>query len=164
MSLGQALQLLLEAELITLRAPLRNPNTSAPTYHPNERCAYHSDSPGHDTNNCWALKNKIQDMIDAGEIQFEVSETPNIITAPLPNHWRPLVYLNFELYFSLLIQTINVIANSFMLSMHRIRLFWSNIFVFTIHKLFSYFFWYQLSINNPKPLEGGWWRRYHNLQ
>ena len=86
MSLTQALQQMLKAGLITLRAPLRNPNTSAPTYHPNERCAYHSDSPGHDTNNCWALKNKVQDMIDAKEIQFDPPETPNIITAPMPNH------------------------------------------------------------------------------
>ena len=86
MSLTQALQQMLKAGLITLRAPLQNPNTSAPTYHPNERYAYHSDSPRHDTNNCWALKNKVQDMIDAKEIQFEAPETPNIITAPFPNH------------------------------------------------------------------------------
>ncbi|KAI5397196.1 hypothetical protein KIW84_063136 [Lathyrus oleraceus] len=49
-------------------------------------CAYHSDSPGHDTNDCWLLKNKIQDMIDAGETEFDPPETPNVITAPMPNH------------------------------------------------------------------------------
>ena len=48
--------------------------------------------------------------------------------------------------------------------MHRICLFWSNIFVFTICKIFSYFFWCQCLINNSKPLEGGWRKRYHNLQ
>ena len=101
MSLAQALQQMLKAGLIALRAPLRNPNTSAPTYHPNERCAYHSESSGHDTNNCWALKNKVQDMIDAKEIQFEAPETPNIITAPLPNHRRLLFYLNFRVVFFL---------------------------------------------------------------
>ena len=37
MSLAQELQHMLKAELITLKAPLRNPNTSAPSYHPNER-------------------------------------------------------------------------------------------------------------------------------
>ena len=52
MSLAQALQHMLKAGLITLKAPLQNPNTSAPSYHLNERCAYHSDSPGHDTNSC----------------------------------------------------------------------------------------------------------------
>ena len=83
MSLGQALQRTLQAELITLKAPLRNPNTFAPTYHPNERCEYHSDSPGHDTNNSWALKNKVQDMIDAKEVEFDPLETPNVINAPM---------------------------------------------------------------------------------
>ena len=52
MSLAQELQHLLKAELITLKAPLWNPNTSAPSYHPYERCAYHPDSPGNDTNDC----------------------------------------------------------------------------------------------------------------
>ena len=86
MPLAQALQHMLKAKLITLKAPLQNPNTSAPTYHTNERCAYHSDSPGHDMNSCWALKNKIQDMIDAKEIEFDPPGTPNMITAPMPNH------------------------------------------------------------------------------
>ena len=86
MSLAQALQCMLKVELITLKDPLRNPNTSSPSYHPNERCAYHFDSPGHDTNGCWALKNKIQDMIDAKEIEFDPLETHHVITAPRPNH------------------------------------------------------------------------------
>ena len=76
---------MLKEELITLKAPLRNPNTYAPSYHPNERYAYHFDSPGYDTNGCWALKNKIQDMIDAKEIEFNPPEAPNVITAPMPN-------------------------------------------------------------------------------
>src|SRR4051812_28886255 len=86
MSLAQALQHLLNLKLITLRDPPKNPNTSAPSYKPNARCAYHSNSPGHDTENCWPLKNKIQDMIDAGEIEFDSPATPNVITAPMPNH------------------------------------------------------------------------------
>ena len=86
MPLAQALQHMLKVELITSKAPLRNPNTSAPTYHPNERCACHSDSPGHDTDSCWALKNKIQDMIDSKEIEFDPLETLNMATAPMPNH------------------------------------------------------------------------------
>ena len=86
MSLAQALQHMLKAELITLKDPPRNPNTFAPSYHPNARWAYHSNSPGHDTNGRWALKNKIQDMIDAKEIDFDPLETPNMIIAPMPNH------------------------------------------------------------------------------
>src|SRR3954462_14662163 len=86
MSLTQALQHLLKAELLIQIDPHPNPNTSSPHYNPNARCAYHSNSPGHDTDNCWTLKNKIQDMIDAGEIKFDPPATPNVITAPMPNH------------------------------------------------------------------------------
>ena len=82
MTLAQALQGMLKVKLITLRDPPTNPNTASHQYNPNARCAYHSDSPGHDTNNCWPLKDKIQDMIDAGEIEFDPPETPNVITAP----------------------------------------------------------------------------------
>src|SRR3954463_9480101 len=57
MSLAQALQHLLKSELITLKDPPKNPSTSARSYNPNVRCAYHSDSLGHDTNSCWSLKN-----------------------------------------------------------------------------------------------------------
>ena len=57
-------------ELITLRDPPRNPDTSFPKYNLNAKCAYHSNSPGHDTNGCWALKNKIQDLINEGVSEF----------------------------------------------------------------------------------------------
>src|ERR1051325_1183502 len=89
MPLSQALQHMLKAELITLRDPPQHVNTSYPKYNPNARCGYHSNSPGHDTNNCWALKNKIQDMIEAQEIEFDPSiETPNVINAPMPDHGK----------------------------------------------------------------------------
>src|ERR1051325_1953180 len=53
------------------------------------KCAYHSNSPGHDTDDYWDLKNKIQDMIEAKEIEFDPSvETPNVINAPMPNHGK----------------------------------------------------------------------------
>src|ERR1051325_2401996 len=61
----------------TLRDPPQNINTSSPRYNPNAKCAYHSNSPGHDIDNCWALKNKIQDMIEAKQIEFDPPvETP----------------------------------------------------------------------------------------
>ena len=72
--------------LITLIGPHPNPKTSSPNYNLDARCAYHFGSPGHDTNDCWALKYKIQNMIDAKEIEFDPPETPNVITAPMPNH------------------------------------------------------------------------------
>ena len=59
---------MLKEDLITLTEPPQNPNTSSPLYNYNVRCAYHSNSPEHDTNNYLDLKNKIQDMIDSKEI------------------------------------------------------------------------------------------------
>ena len=70
MSLTQALQHMLKAKLVTLRDPPQNSNTSSSRHNPNVRCAYHSNSPGHDTDSCWALKNKIQDLIDEGIVEF----------------------------------------------------------------------------------------------
>src|SRR4051812_17227818 len=86
MPISQALQHLLKAGLITLKDPPKNVNTSSPSYRPDATCAYHSNCPGHDADHCWTLKNKIQDMIDAGEIEFDPPETPNVITAPMPKH------------------------------------------------------------------------------
>ena len=86
MPLSQALRQLLKAELTTLKDPPQKPNTSFPKYNPNVKYAYHSDSPGHDTDNCLTLKNKIQDLIDNKEIEFEHPKAPNVITPPMPNH------------------------------------------------------------------------------
>ena len=61
---------MLNLNLVTLKDPPRNPNIAAPSYHPNKRCSYHSNSLGHDTNSCWTLKNKIQDLIDEGVLEF----------------------------------------------------------------------------------------------
>ena len=52
MTLSQVLPHLLRSNLVTLKEAPKNPNTTSPHYH-NARCAYHSESPGHDTNNCW---------------------------------------------------------------------------------------------------------------
>ena len=64
MTLAQVLHHLLKLNLTNLKEAPENPNTSSPYYHSNEKYAYHSDSVGHDTNNYWALKNKIQDLIE----------------------------------------------------------------------------------------------------
>src|ERR1044072_7329919 len=75
--------------LINLRDPPQHVNTSSLKYNPNARYAYHSNIPGHDTNNCWALKNKIQDMIEARELEFDPPvETLNVINAPMPDHGK----------------------------------------------------------------------------
>ena len=70
MTPSQVLPHLLRSNLVTLKEAPKNPNITSAHYHPNARCAYHSESPDHDTNNCWALKNKVQDLIEAKEIEF----------------------------------------------------------------------------------------------
>ena len=90
MPLSQALQHMLKMNLITVINPHLNPHlnpkTSSPNYNPDARCAYHSGSSGHVNNDCWALKYKIQNMIDTKEIELDPPETPNVITAPFPKH------------------------------------------------------------------------------
>ena len=70
MSLSQALQHLLRLNLVTLVGPHPNPKTFSPNYNPDARCVYHSNSPGHDTDDCWKLKYKIQNLIDEGALEF----------------------------------------------------------------------------------------------
>ena len=70
MLLSQALQHLLRMNLITLIGPHLNPKTSSPNYNHDARCAYHSNSPRHDTDDCWRLKYKIQNLIDEGALEF----------------------------------------------------------------------------------------------
>ena len=76
MTLSQILPQLLKTNLVIPKEAPKNPNTTSPKYNPNARCAFHSDSPGHDTDDCWVLKKKVQDLIDAKEIEFGEPEKP----------------------------------------------------------------------------------------
>ena len=76
MTLAEVIPHLLRSNLTNLKEAPKNPNTSSPWYNPNARCAYHFDSPGHDKNDCWDLKNKVQDLIEAKEIEFDPPENP----------------------------------------------------------------------------------------
>ena len=102
MSLSQALQHMLKANLVTLRDPPSNSNVSSPKYNSNAKCAYHSNSPGHDTDHCWALKCRTQDLIDNKNIEFDPSTTPNVITAPIPNHGKGVNAIEDTILFPLL--------------------------------------------------------------
>src|SRR3954465_7884902 len=77
MPLSQALQHLLNQSLITLLPPYSAPANPAPGYKHNARCAYHSNSPGHVTEDCGSLKHKIQELIDEGVIEFGQPEEPH---------------------------------------------------------------------------------------
>ena len=98
MTPAQVLPHLLKLNLATIKEAPKNVNTSSPHYHPNAKCAYHSDSVGHDTNDCWALKHKIQDLIEAKEVEFDAPEKPNVISAPMPKHGQNVNAIEEDLY------------------------------------------------------------------
>src|SRR3954470_11408186 len=81
MSLSQALQQLINQNLITLLPPYSFPSNPAPGYKYHARCAYHSNSPSHDTKDCWQLKHKIQDLIDEKVVDFNSHEEPHLTNA-----------------------------------------------------------------------------------
>ena len=60
-------------------------DTSSKFYRPDQRCAYHSNSVGHDTEDCINLKHKIQDLIDQNVVSLQ-TVAPNVNSNPLPNH------------------------------------------------------------------------------
>ena len=64
MTPAQILPHLLKLNLANLKYAPKNVNTTSPSYNSKAKCAYHSDSIGHDTNNCRALKNQIHDLIN----------------------------------------------------------------------------------------------------
>ena len=106
MTMSQVLPHLLKTNLETLKEAPKNPNTASPRYNPNARCAYHSKSPGHDTNDCWALKNKVKDLIDAKEIKFEPPEMPNVITTPMPRHGQGINAIDDDRFVSSVIDLV----------------------------------------------------------
>jgi len=50
-----------------------------------KRCDYHSNSVGHDTEDCNNLNHKIRDLIDQEVVSLQPA-APNVNTNPLPNH------------------------------------------------------------------------------
>ena len=98
MMLAEVLPHLLRSNFATLKEAPKNLNTISPRYNPNAWCAYYSESPGHDTNECWALMNKVQDLIEAKEIEFDAPEKPNVITAPMPKHGHGVNAVDDDLF------------------------------------------------------------------
>ena len=60
-------------------------------YNENVNCDYHSGNRGHSTENCMALKRKVQDLIKKGKLTFEDENILNVNRNPLPNHGGPRV-------------------------------------------------------------------------
>ncbi|XP_027166688.1 uncharacterized protein LOC113766726 [Coffea eugenioides] len=69
-------------------APKVYPRGFSLGYDPQSFCTYHSGAPGHSAANCWELKHKIQDMIEAENIVLRRRDEqgPNVSKNPLPAH------------------------------------------------------------------------------
>ncbi|XP_050920203.1 uncharacterized protein LOC127137822 [Lathyrus oleraceus] len=69
---------------LTREIPAATPPFRA-KHDPNASCAYHAGFIRHSTEDCWALKYKIQDLINQDILTFS-KEKPNVKTNPLPNY------------------------------------------------------------------------------
>ncbi|KAI5407824.1 hypothetical protein KIW84_053890 [Lathyrus oleraceus] len=87
MSYAELYPSLIERKLITPRDPPAIPANPQWWYKPDMHCVYHSGAPGHDVENCFPLKTKVQDLMRCGILSFEDSG-PNVKKNPLPEHGK----------------------------------------------------------------------------
>ncbi|KAI5431515.1 hypothetical protein KIW84_035629 [Lathyrus oleraceus] len=85
MSYAELYPSLIERKLITPREPPAVPANPQWWYNPDQHCVYHSGAPGHNVENCYPLKTKVQDLMRCGILSFEDSG-PNVTKNPLPEH------------------------------------------------------------------------------
>ena len=83
MPLSKVFEKLREKDLLRPLDPKPIPNPMPKWFDNSKRCAFHQTL-GHATNQCYALKNSIQDLTDQEIISPPAQ--PNITTNPLPNH------------------------------------------------------------------------------
>ena len=90
MTLTQTYENLSSKGFIKPLDPTPMPNPIPPTWNLNEYCHYHQKF-YHNTDNCFRLKHKIQDLIDNGTLPNpNIITKPNIRKNPLPNYHRAL--------------------------------------------------------------------------
>jgi len=75
MKYADFLPVLLKKNLVQILAPPRVPNPLPPWYRPEQNCVFHQGAPGHDTEQCYPLKEKVQKLIENNIWSFE---DPNI--------------------------------------------------------------------------------------
>ena len=90
MSYTELLPRLIQSSLLvpTPMKPLEPPYPRG--YDPNAKCDYHAGAVGHSTENCRALKFRVQDLIDAKWLSF-TDDSPNVGSNPLPGHGGPSI-------------------------------------------------------------------------
>ncbi|PKI58035.1 hypothetical protein CRG98_021572, partial [Punica granatum] len=82
--LSHIYQQLLAGNKIRSIAP--NPDFDPTIQDQSRRCEYHHGAPGHTTDNCWKLRDRIQQMIDDKQLTFNAVKPPNVQSNPLPDH------------------------------------------------------------------------------
>ncbi|KAI5423484.1 hypothetical protein KIW84_046439 [Lathyrus oleraceus] len=87
MSYAKLYPSLIERKLITPREPPAVPANPQWWYKPDQHCVYHSGTPGHNIENCYPLKTKVQDLMRCGILSFEDSG-PNVTKNPLLEHGK----------------------------------------------------------------------------
>jgi hypothetical protein len=78
---------LIDRKLITPRDPPAVPANPQWWYKPKLHCVYHSGAPGHDVENCYPLKTKVQGLVRSGILFFE-DVGPNVKKNPLLEHGK----------------------------------------------------------------------------
>ena len=76
---------LLERKLVTLLF-LRPKEGPPPGFDLSKKCKHHFRAKGHTFEECYHLRDRVQDLIDNKLIQFDNVTASNIITNPLPPH------------------------------------------------------------------------------
>ncbi|XP_070010905.1 uncharacterized protein [Nicotiana sylvestris] len=77
--------------------PPNGQNPESPSYQQGVRCAYHSGVEGHDTNNCWTLKQAVENLLEQGKIVLKDNDVPNVTNNPLPAHNNgPIIGMIYE--------------------------------------------------------------------
>ncbi|XP_031374077.1 uncharacterized protein LOC116188735 [Punica granatum] len=69
-----------------IRSIAPNPDFDPTIQDQSRRCEYHQGAPGHTTDNCWKLRERIQQMIDDKQLTFNAVKPPNVQSNPLPDH------------------------------------------------------------------------------
>ena len=83
MTLAQAYENLTSKGFIKPQNPTPMPNPVPPTWNLNEYCHFHQNF-GHKTENCFYLKDEVQDLIDSGTLpNLNIIIKPNISKNPL---------------------------------------------------------------------------------
>ena len=75
---------LLEKKLVTLIFSRPRKGPSPLGFDPSKKCEHHFGAERHTLEECYHLRDSVQDLINNELIQFDNATTPNIITNPLP--------------------------------------------------------------------------------